>query len=148
MEENKELHQKMKESSKKSIRQNEGKKVPEEEKRSDSEEDLSQGHEETGNDRIAKEGNGEAGRSIDDEMKIGDFVIGNYFEDYYPAQITNKDTEKWLANIMAKAGRWWKWPNIKDEIWYDHHEIVKKIEPSVEINKRGFYAVEEIKYHI
>ncbi|XP_074039925.1 uncharacterized protein [Leptinotarsa decemlineata] len=148
-EENKKLRQeKIKKPRDESIRQTKGKNTTEEEKRTDSKEDLSQGHEETGSGRIANEGNTEAGPSIDDEIKIGDFVIVNYFDNYYPAQITNKNNEKWLANSMAKAGGWWKWPNTKNEIWYDHHEIVKKIEPPVEITKRGFYAVEEIKYHI
>uniref|UniRef100_A0A6P7GT14 Membrane-associated tyrosine- and threonine-specific cdc2-inhibitory kinase-like n=1 Tax=Diabrotica virgifera virgifera TaxID=50390 RepID=A0A6P7GT14_DIAVI len=39
-----------------------------------------------------------------DEIKIGDFVIITYFEKYYPAQITDKNSEKVLANAMVKAG--------------------------------------------
>ncbi|XP_072400806.1 uncharacterized protein [Diabrotica undecimpunctata] len=42
------------------------------------------------------------------EIKIGDFVIVTYFEEYYPAQITDKNSEKMLANAMVKAGGWWK----------------------------------------
>lgn len=93
-------------------------------------------------------GNGEIEPTFVDEIEIGDFVIVSYFEDYYPAQVTNKNTEKVLANAMAKAGRWWKWPNIKDEIWYDNHEVVKKITPPMEINKRGFFAAKELEKHM
>lgn len=37
-----------------------------------------------------------------------------------------------------------KWPKNKDEIEYDHMEIIKKMNPPVEIGKRGFFIVKEM----
>jgi hypothetical protein len=57
---------------------------------SETEEDLSQ--------NVDESENGEAV-----ELQIGDFVIVNYLDEYYPAKVTDKDDEKVLANAMAKA---------------------------------------------
>lgn len=165
-EENKKLRQeKVKKPRKKLIRQNKQKNT-EEEDGSDSEEVSILDNDETENEEIEDEGNkqlyvfslillfkyltgnGEVESTFVNHIKIGDFVIVSYFNDFYPAQITNKNSEKVLANAMAKAGGWWKWPNVKDEIWYDNHEVVKKIKPPVEINKRGFFAVKELEKHM
>jgi hypothetical protein len=99
---------------------------------SETEEDLSQSVDELEN-----------GEAV--EVQIGDFVIVNYLDEYYPAKVTDKDDEKVLANAMAKAAGD-KWPSIKDEIWYDYSEIIQKIEPPVEINRRGFFSVKDLKF--
>lgn len=38
----------------------------------------------------------------------------------------------------------WKWSQENYEIWYDFEEIVEIISPPEEINKRGFFVVNEI----
>lgn len=67
------------------------------------------------------------------EHLFGDFVIISYYNEYYLAQMTP---------LL------WKWPTTKDEIWCDSHEVVKKIKPIVEVNKRGFFSVKELEKHM
>ncbi|CAG9840786.1 unnamed protein product [Diabrotica balteata] len=58
------------------------------------------------------------------EIKIGDFAIVTYFEEYYPAQITDKNSEKMLANAMVKAGA----SQIKGLEQTNNNEIHERIE--------------------
>jgi hypothetical protein len=133
-EENKKLREKRNKKQKKKVIQQDAEVEENIEAPSETEEDLSQ--------NVDESENGEAV-----EVQIGDFVIVNYLDEYYPAKVTDKDDEKVLANAMAKAaGDKWKWPSIKDEIWYDYSEIIQKIEPPVEINRRGFFSVKDLKF--
>lgn len=77
-------------------------------------------------------------------LKVGDFVIVNYENNYYPGSVTAIGEEKILINSMTRSGINWKWPDEKDEIWYDSIEIMEVIQPPKKINKRGCFQVEEI----
>lgn len=58
----------------------------------------------------------------------------------------NHDFFYWiLGNAMTKVGMNWKWPTNRDEIWYNCDEVIAKIPPPVQINKRGIFLVERLK---
>ena len=41
---------------------------------------------------------------------------------------------------MVKMGAYWKWPEKKDEIWYEKRDVIKIIEPPVVASSRGQFS--------
>lgn len=80
------------------------------------------------------------------DININDYVIVNYLDDYYPGRIVEIENDKYLISTMTRSGlNKWKWPSLKDEIFYDFKEILQKIEAPWEINKRGFFEIKDFE---
>ncbi|KAL3286138.1 hypothetical protein HHI36_000650 [Cryptolaemus montrouzieri] len=78
--------------------------------------------------------------------EIGDYVIVCYDESYFPGQVASIVGGDSLVNAMTpscKTG--WRWPDCKDEIWYDNVDVVKIINTPKAVNARGVFDVEEIR---
>lgn len=89
---------------------------------------------------------GEVNNNSETVFDIGDFVIVNYLDDYYPGRVTGLKDGMITVSAMIKAGmNKWKWPKNKDEIEYQYDQIIRKIKTPVEVNKRGFFLVEELE---
>nr|XP_023025875.1 uncharacterized protein LOC111513886 [Leptinotarsa decemlineata] len=85
---------------------------------------------------------GDCGKS---NFSVDDFVIVNYEGKYYPGVIKNiADGKAFISTMTTSSLRQWKWPEGKDEIWYEFHEIIEKIKKPKQVNKRGFFEVEEV----
>lgn len=80
------------------------------------------------------------------DININDYVIINYLNEYYPGKIVQIKNGKYLVNTMTRSGlNKWKWPTVKDEIFYEFEEILQKIEAPLEINKRGFFEIKDFE---
>ncbi|KAL3283121.1 hypothetical protein HHI36_006277 [Cryptolaemus montrouzieri] len=78
--------------------------------------------------------------------KIGDYVIVCYDESYFPGQVALIVGGDYLVNAMTLSGETgWRWPDCKDEIWYDNVDVVKIINTSKSVNARRVFAVEEMR---
>ena len=62
-----------------------------------------------------------------------------YDNEHFPGEIISvaDDNGDVKVNVMHKAGAYWKWPRIKDNILYRMENIVKKISPPVVAGTRG-----------
>lgn len=53
--------------------------------------------------------------------------------------------EFYMISVMVKFQKSWKWPEKKDEMWYDWECIIGGINPPKQITKRGIYRIPELE---
>lgn len=78
-------------------------------------------------------------------IDVGDYLIVQYEEKYYPGKLTAIKKNKFLVSVMVPSGTFWKWPEKKDEIYYEKGDIKEVIKEPVQKNARGAYLVPEIE---
>ncbi|CAG9763717.1 unnamed protein product [Ceutorhynchus assimilis] len=87
--------------------------------------------------------------STDFEIDVGDYVIVKYNEAHFPGCVTNilceKQSKEYTVKAMESSGQNWRWPAKEDVLNYQRKDVIIKIEKPKIINKRGFYAVPELK---
>lgn len=76
--------------------------------------------------------------------QVGAFVVVMYENELYPGIIVSYNDDGASISAMQKALKSWKWPEKKDELFYDWTQIVGGINPPKKINKRGFFSVPEL----
>lgn len=62
-----------------------------------------------------------------------------YDSDFYPAEVTAVVGKKYKCNCMMALKSGWKWPEKRDEIWYDVVDVVQKIGQPMPVTSRGTY---------
>lgn len=83
-----------------------------------------------------------------EQLKKNDYVIVQFEGSYFPGQISGFDVIdgeiKYLVNAMSINGKNWRWPENKDEIYYDEKDV-KKIDPLyvVPVTTRGAFKIED-----
>lgn len=82
--------------------------------------------------------------SADVDKQIGKYVVVEFEGKYFPGKITEISPSGAMVNVMAAAGKQWKWPLKKDEIFYSNSEIVMSINPPVQRGKRALFDVQEL----
>ncbi|XP_072025419.1 uncharacterized protein [Amphiura filiformis] len=73
----------------------------------------------------------------DKQWRIGDWVLAEYKGMYYPGivkQIVGDETE---IDCLEKAGKFWKWPDPADLLWYESHKVVRTLSAPFPISNRG-----------
>lgn len=81
------------------------------------------------------------GLSIE-ELEIGDWCLVKYDEEIYPGEVTEKTSSEVKVNVMVKSGKYWKWPNSKDEVYYTMDKVIKKLSRPEVVNSRGHFKFE------
>ena len=74
------------------------------------------------------------------ELSIGDWIVVKYQGELFPGEITEFggiDGTEIRADVMEKSGKYWKWPQKRDNIFYFCKDVVKKIEPPTVAGNRG-----------
>ncbi|CAH1981971.1 unnamed protein product [Acanthoscelides obtectus] len=79
------------------------------------------------------------------EKSTGKYVVAQFEQSYFPGQITNVSRVGATVNVMGPAGKQWKWPLKKDEIFYRNDEIVMCINAPIQRGKRALFDVPELK---
>lgn len=82
--------------------------------------------------------------SQDIDISVGRWVVVQYEENYFPGKITSVHSSQLKVNVMVKNGKQWKWPEIKDEIFYQRNEIVMNIDPPIKRGKRNLFDVPQM----
>lgn len=83
-----------------------------------------------------------------EEFRINDYVVVNYEGSFFPGVITGfqqEDSIKVIVSAMSLNGKYWRWPTVKDEIWYEESDVIKKIQLShvTPVNARGDFKVDD-----
>lgn len=79
------------------------------------------------------------------KKEVGAFVVVSYQDDFYPGMIENLNDNGATVSAMVKTSKGnWKWPEIKDELYYYWEDIVGSINPPQKINRRGMFLVPEL----
>ena len=76
-----------------------------------------------------------------------DFVIFEYQGELFPGKVTGVQKDGRQIQAMAKSGVNWKWPKVKDDMFYRLENIKQRIGPPVE-GKRGAYVIPELANHL
>jgi len=81
------------------------------------------------------------------DYKVGDYVIIEYEKEYFPGIIrkVKKKIQMYEISAMVMVEAEWKWPEIKDVLWYPTSSIIQKIEqPSLVNAEEKIFCVPEI----
>ena len=70
----------------------------------------------------------EAAKS-EDTFAVDDFVIVSHDGDLCPGQVLDLDEGDFQVSTMGRSGRYWKWMEIKDGIWYIRSAVQRKVAP-------------------
>ena len=83
------------------------------------------------------------------KIKINDYVIVQYEEEFFPGLVLNTKGSAALFKVLLMSGSGWKWPRVEDKLWYNSADILEKISPPKYDSKQQIYKVEEIeKYRV
>jgi len=77
-------------------------------------------------------------------VNVGDFVVVNCDENFYPGTVTRTKKSGAEVNAMVSSGSNWKWPKQEDKLFYYLHDIVMVISDPVPIGKHGIFRVVEM----
>lgn len=78
----------------------------------------------------------------------GDFVIVEYKGQQYPGQILKCNKDGAFVRCMQRKCRTWCWPAKKDELQYTWSQVLKEINPPVQISKQNQYKVAELNVFV
>jgi hypothetical protein len=53
----------------------------------------------------------------------------SYDGDFCPGQVLDLDEGDFQVSMMGRSGRYWKWLEIKDGIWYVRNAVQRKVAP-------------------
>ena len=73
-------------------------------------------------------------------LAIGQWVIVTYEGGNYPGKITSCDHDDMQVNVIHKSGKYWKWPNPNDKIFYRPENIIRRITPPKVVGSRGQFV--------
>lgn len=71
------------------------------------------------------------------DYKVGDDVVIEYEKEYFPdiiSKVKKKKIQMYEISAMVMIEAEWKWPEIKDVLWYPSSSIIKKIEQPSLVN--------------
>lgn len=60
----------------------------------------------------------------EDDYKPGECIILNQNPKFYPGEIIEKIQDSYSVNVTVPAGKYWRWPETKDQIFYEKEKIV------------------------
>lgn len=66
-------------------------------------------------------------------------MVVKYDNSYFPGNVTKIENGEFKVDVMMKDGKFWKWPEIKDEIYYTKDKLVRKVNPQSVVNSRGYF---------
>jgi hypothetical protein len=80
-------------------------------------------------------------------ISVGDWVMVMYDGDgqSYPGEVTYVDEKHLQVNVMQKSGRHYKWPLVKDNIFYNYENVVQRLSPPVVAGNRGQFSFPELE---
>ncbi|KAF5280141.1 hypothetical protein FQR65_LT15057 [Abscondita terminalis] len=79
------------------------------------------------------------------DLVLNDYVIIMYDDEYFPGVVKQLETDRAFVTVMQLSGPdKWKRPLEPDALWYDFEDILEKINPPKEVNKRGSFTCPEI----
>ena len=71
-------------------------------------------------------------------INVGEWVVVEYDGKKYPGKVTSKGEAGLQVSVMKPCfPSGWSWPSQKDEIYYNHNDIIKRIDPPIPKNNRG-----------
>lgn len=72
---------------------------------------------------------------------IGDYVVVQYEGNTYPGLVEDVRNSEYLVNTLHRCGGAWRWPTVKDAIWYQ--SLIRKLKAPTPANSRGMFAFED-----
>lgn len=72
-------------------------------------------------------------------IQVDNWVVVKYDNSYFPGNVTKIENGEFKVDVMMKDGKFWKWPEIKDEIYYTKDKLVRKVNPQSVVNSRGYF---------
>ena len=79
-------------------------------------------------------------KSLYFDINIGEWVLVDYFGDFFPGKITDHKGDSVSVSCLEKAGNYFKYPIIPDMHWYSISDIIATLhEPELKTT-RGCYS--------
>lgn len=80
--------------------------------------------------------------------QVGAFVVLLYDDHLNPRVIESFTDNGAVVSTMQKALKSWKWFTKKDKLFYEWENIIGSISPPQQLNKRGFFYLPELNFHL
>ena len=77
-------------------------------------------------------------------VEIGEWVLVEYDGQFYPGEVRAIQDLEYLVRVMIPAGKYWKWPENIDEIYYAQDNIKSKLSAPDVVNSRGHFSFIEM----
>ena len=71
-------------------------------------------------------------------------MLVKYGSKNYPGKILQIVDSEFQVNDMNKTGKFWRWPQKEEKIFYTSNNIVKHIEPAQVAGLRGQFEFHQI----
>jgi len=78
------------------------------------------------------------------ELSVGKWVLVKYDNKKFPGEIVKVMGEECEVTVMHASGKFWKWPQKEDKIFYDQKNIVKMLRPPEVAGSRGQFVFEDL----
>ena len=82
----------------------------------------------------------EAVDNVGKGFTVGDWCVVNYEGARFPGEIVGIQNEEVQVSVMHKAGRYFKWSEKVDSIYYLPQNIEKRIQSPVVVGHRGQFS--------
>jgi len=80
------------------------------------------------------------------EFTEGVWVVVTYGNEKFPGQVTKCSSNEVQVSCMIKSGRFFRWPERKDEIWYRLTDVKTLTETVIPVTGRGDYQIDEAAF--
>ncbi|XP_033122920.1 uncharacterized protein LOC117121731 [Anneissia japonica] len=75
----------------------------------------------------------------DESICIGDWYIVEYEGQQFPGEVIDIREGEYQVSVMERAGKNWKWPSTKDNIFYMKSKMISKLEAPEVVNSRAHF---------
>lgn len=74
------------------------------------------------------------------DVRVGDWYAVEYEEKLYPGEVLAIGNQNdYQVSVMEQAGKYWKWPKQRDNIFYIKENLKNKLEAPQVVNNHGHF---------
>jgi len=77
------------------------------------------------------------------EFVVGDWCAVEYDKTLFPGEIRSLQGDDYEVSVMVKAGKYWKWPQVEDKIFYQKQNVRKKLNAPKVVSSRGHFVFDD-----
>jgi len=64
------------------------------------------------------------------------WCVVEYDETLFPGEIRSLQRDDYEVSLVVKAAKYWKWPHLKDKIFFQKQNVQKKLNASEVVSSR------------
>lgn len=81
--------------------------------------------------------------SLTTSFSVGEWVLVNYDDVLYPGEVREVGDQEVKVSDIIKSGKYYKWPNSEDCIFYAVQDVIMKLQPPTVKSARGTFEFKD-----